>query len=73
MVFDLKAAHVIEDFLFARAQMFRTVYVNRKVISYEILLGNMFERYKQLNKIGFEFKDKYNLYYLLDPYLKDEE
>ncbi len=73
LVYDIKAASVIEDLLFARAQMFKTVYVNKKVICYEILLGNIFLRYKELAKSGFKFKNKLNLYYLLEPYLRDEE
>ena len=73
IVFDKKATGLIEDLLFSRAQMFKQIYTNKKVLVYQCLLNKMFIRYKQLHQEGFSFVDKYNLYYLLDPYLKNKQ
>lgn len=66
LAFDFKAIDVIEDILFARAQMFKQIYVNKKVLVYEELLGAMIGRFRELSyDKNYKLNDRYNLYPLL--------
>lgn len=73
LCFNPKAIGLIEKVLFSRAQMFREVYTNSKVIVYQQILKLLFKRYKELALKKYPFKDQYHLYYLLSPYVNNKE
>ena len=72
LVFDTKAISVIESIIFARYQMFKQIYLNKKTICYESIMKSIFLRLKDLYKKNYLFKDKHNLIYLLKPFFEDK-
>lgn len=73
ITYDSKTINLIETILFARYQMFQQLYLNKNIICYELLIINVFKRWKKLYEEGFKFKDKFKLYYLFNAFLEGTE
>lgn len=72
IVFDIKAIDVIEDILFARWQMFKQIYINKKVKLYETIMVKLFKRFKFLKQTKAPLLNVHNMYHLLDAYVNDQ-
>ncbi len=73
IVYEKKVVNLIESILFARYQMFKQVYTNIHVLTYETIVIKIFKRWKELSKQNFHFKDSFHLYHLFDAYLLDQK
>lgn len=61
IVFLEKGIHTIEDFLLSRYHMFTQVYLNKKSLGYETLIGEILKRMQVLKTQNYQFVTSFEL------------
>lgn len=73
IVFRPKAISEIENMLVGRYHMYKQVYLNNHVLCCEWVVENLLKRLKYLYSSKAKLVNKFNLYQIIEPWLKDEE
>lgn len=73
IVFKSKVISAIENFLLGRYHMYSQVYENKHSLKKEWIIKNILLRIKKLHSSNYKFVDKFNLLFLIGPWLEEKE